>query len=397
MRGATFDVKRGETVGVIGLNGGGKSTLLQLVCGILTPTEGTVQTIGRVGALLELGSGFNPEFTGNENIWMYASILGLTDDEIRDRYHKIIDFADIGNFIEQPVKTYSSGMMVRLAFAVIANIDADILVIDEALAVGDAVFTQKCMRFIRQFQEKGTLIFVSHDLGSVVNLCDKCIWIDHGEIKASGKSKDITERYLQFSLQQTYGNQFVLQSDASDESTQNNCEFIEDLTNGNDSEERFEFINNLSAASGWKTGGAEITAIDFEKVSGDGTTVFKGGEKVKVVIKAKAFSDMDRPILGFIVKDRLGQDLFGENTLGFSSVNTLHINSGEEFMAEFIFNLPMLPNGDYVVMTSVANGDYVNNVQHNYLHDAIFFKVYSSKVRYGLVGLSFDDVGLKKI
>src|SRR3990167_2532409 len=151
----SFEIKKGETVGIIGRNGSGKSTLLQMICGTLNPTKGQVETHGRIAALLELGSGFNPEFTGRENVYMNASVLGLSNEEIDARFDDIAAFADIGEFIEQPVKTYSSGMMVRLAFAVIAHVDADILVIDEALSVGDAFFTQKCMRFLRKFMEKG--------------------------------------------------------------------------------------------------------------------------------------------------------------------------------------------------------------------------------------------------
>lgn len=176
----SLEVKKRETVGIIGGNGSGKSTLLQIICGTLAPTAGTVEVNGRVAALLELGSGFNPEFTGRENVYMNASILGLSREEIDAKYDEILAFADIGAFVDQPVKTYSSGMVVRLAFAVIAHVDADILVVDEALSVGDAVFTQKCMRFIRLFQARGTLLFVSHDIGAVQNLCRSAIWLAHG-------------------------------------------------------------------------------------------------------------------------------------------------------------------------------------------------------------------------
>ena len=175
LRNVSLKVKKGETFGIIGCNGSGKSTLLQIICGTLPPTHGKVDISGRVAALLELGSGFNPEFTGRENVYLYASILGLTKEEINARYNDILLFADIGSFIDQPVKTYSSGMVVRLAFAVVAHVDADILVIDEALSVGDVFFTQKCMRFLRDFKKTKTLIFVSHDTGAVLNLCDRAI------------------------------------------------------------------------------------------------------------------------------------------------------------------------------------------------------------------------------
>jgi lipopolysaccharide transport system ATP-binding protein len=170
LRDVSFDVRRGETLGVIGKNGSGKSTLLQIICGTLTPTSGEVQVTGRVAALLELGSGFNPEFTGRENIHMSGAVLGLTREQVDARFDDIVAFADIGAFIGQPVKTYSSGMYVRLAFAVIAHADADILVIDEALSVGDVFFAQKCMRFLRKFQQTGTVIFVSNDASAEENL-----------------------------------------------------------------------------------------------------------------------------------------------------------------------------------------------------------------------------------
>ncbi|MDP3535313.1 MAG: ABC transporter ATP-binding protein, partial [Halomonas sp.] len=179
----SFDIKQGETVGIIGRNGSGKSTLLQMICGTLTPTQGQIETHGRIAALLELGSGFNPEFTGRENVYMNATVLGLTTEEVDQRFDSIVDFADIGDFIEQPTKTYSSGMSVRLAFAVIAHVDADILVIDEALSVGDAFFVQKCMRFLRKFMETGTVLFVSHDTGAIINLCQRVVWLDKGEVK----------------------------------------------------------------------------------------------------------------------------------------------------------------------------------------------------------------------
>ena len=192
----SFEIKKGETVGIIGRNGCGKSTLLQMICGTLNPTSGSIQTHGRIAALLELGSGFNPEFTGRENVYMNASVLGLSNDETSSRFDDIVAFADIGDFIEQPVKTYSSGMMVRLAFAVIAHVDADILVIDEALAVGDAFFTQKCMRFLRTFMKTGTVLFVSHDTGAVVNLCNRGVLLDHGSVVMEGHPKEVTEKYL---------------------------------------------------------------------------------------------------------------------------------------------------------------------------------------------------------
>ena len=186
-------IRKGECVGIVGRNGAGKSTLLQIIAGTLAPTTGSVRTCGRVAALLELGSGFNPEFTGRENVFLNAAILGLSDAEIQARYDDIVAFADIGDFIDQPVRNYSSGMVMRLAFAVIAHVDADILIVDEALSVGDAYFTQKCMRFLRQFIATKTLFFVSHDVAAINGLCTHAIFLERGRIKSAGDPKQITE------------------------------------------------------------------------------------------------------------------------------------------------------------------------------------------------------------
>ena len=192
----SFEVKKGETVGIVGRNGSGKSTLLQLICGTLTPTSGSVQTTGRIAALLELGSGFNPEFTGRENVYLNASVLGLRTDEINARFDAIAAFADIGAFIEQPVKTYSSGMMVRLAFAVAINVEPDILIVDEALAVGDELFQRKCFSRIEAIRASGaTILFVSHSGSTVVELCDRAVLIDAGEKLDMGLPKQIVGRY----------------------------------------------------------------------------------------------------------------------------------------------------------------------------------------------------------
>jgi lipopolysaccharide transport system ATP-binding protein len=188
LRDISFDVKKGETLGVIGRNGAGKSTLLQILCGTLTPTSGQVKTNGRVAALLELGAGFNPEFTGRENIFMNASVLGLTDQEIKDRIEEIIAFADIGQFIDQPVKTYSSGMYVRLAFSIATSVDPDILVIDEALSVGDGSFSRKSFDRIIALRDAGkTILFCSHSLYQVEAICDRVIWLDGGKIQEIGE------------------------------------------------------------------------------------------------------------------------------------------------------------------------------------------------------------------
>jgi len=399
LRDVSFEAKRGETVGIIGRNGSGKSTLLQLICGTLAPTSGSVETNGRIAALLELGSGFNPEFSGRENIYMSANILGLTREQVDERFDNIAAFADIGKFIEQPVKIYSSGMAVRLAFSVIAHVDADILVVDEALAVGDAVFSQKCMRFIREFQERGTLLFVSHDSGAVMNLCKTGIWLGNGQVQKIGSSKEVAEAYLQYTLQEVYGDSAVLDSTTPAENREDEASQSEEpgATTGQimDYGAVATVRENTANARGWKTGKAELLSVRLLKVSSESDNVFAGGEDVRVVIHAKAIEALDSPILGFVVRDRLGQDLFGENTLPFTNRMPRSIEPGQEFTGEFRFKLPMLPNGQYAVMASVANGNVHSHVQHHWLNDAIIITVTSSKVRWGLVGISFESVVLE--
>ncbi len=392
LRGVTLDIAKGETVGIIGRNGSGKSTLLQMICGTLTPTSGTVETSGRIAALLELGAGFNPEFTGRENVYMSASLYGLGKEKIDERFEQIARFADIGDFIEEPVKTYSSGMYVRLAFAVIAHVDADILVIDEALSVGDAIFTQKCMRFIRAFQERGTLLFVSHDMNSVLNLCRTAVWLSHGEVCRIGAAKEISEAYLHYTLQEIYGEEASLVPVAT---AAKECEeHVMDLPAAIDYQSHVVAAGNIHNSHGWRTGAAEILDVRLEPLGGGQGGVFKGGEQVRMVIRARAEKRISRPILGFLVRDRLGQDLFGENTLPFTQINPRSIEPGREFQGEFIFRLPMLPNGQYAVMASVADGDLHSHIQHHWMHDALILTVSSSRVRWGLVGIPFEKVSL---
>jgi lipopolysaccharide transport system ATP-binding protein len=392
----SFEIKKGETVGIIGRNGSGKSTLLQLICGTLNPTSGKIQTNGRIAALLELGSGFNPEFTGRENIYMNAVLLGLTKDEINQRFDAIASFADIGVFIEQPVKTYSSGMYVRLAFAVIAHVNADILVIDEALSVGDAVFTQKCMRFIRSFQEHGSLIFVSHDIASVQNLCQSAIWMSQSKIMRVGNSKEITQAYLQDTLQQVYGESITLERNSIETApTPVKHESTNTTPRVSNSSDHHQVFNNISSAGGWKSGAAEVIAISLRKIESEVQGIYEGGEKIRLEIHARAYQNLEKPILGFLVKDKLGQDLFGENTLSMPMAEPRCIAAGANFSAVFIFNLPMLPNGEYAVAASIADGDLYNNVQHHFLYDALIINVTSSKIRWGLVGIPFEHISLE--
>jgi lipopolysaccharide transport system ATP-binding protein len=397
LREISFEVQKGDTIGVIGRNGSGKSTLLQLICGTLAPTSGIVETNGRVAGLLELGAGFNPDFSGRENVYMNGAILGLSKKEIDDRFNDIASFADIGAFIEQPIKIYSSGMYVRLAFAVIAHVDADILLIDEALAVGDAVFTQKCMRYIRDFQKRGTLLFVSHDMASVQNLCKTAIWLNNGTAKMIGNSKEVTHAYLHFTLQETYGEEAKLKAITNHGKEKGEDKAVGEHDEGGliDYEAKLSAKDNIKYAEGWRTGIADLISVQLDRLEPQLEGPLLGGEKVRVTIRAKANQELSNPIVGFTVRDRLGQELFGENTLPFTKERAVKVTAGQEFVAHFVFRLPMLPNGQYALMASVANGTLYDNVQHHFLHDALILTVSSSKIRWGLVGIPFDEVILK--
>lgn len=387
LRDVGFDVPRGETVGIIGRNGSGKSTLLQIVCGTLGATAGDVQVQGRIAALLELGSGFNPEFTGRENVYLNAMVLGLTREQVEQRFESIAAFADIGDFIEQPIKTYSSGMAVRLAFAVIAHVDADVLVIDEALAVGDAVFTQKCMRFLRRFKEHGTILFVSHDVGSIVSLCSQAVWLDHGQMRMSGPAKEVADAYTQYCAQQAAGEAQVLSS------LKEPGEVSADAVYSQGGETEIDFFDNIIHSDGWKTGKGEISRVSMARRDERTDSAFEGGEPVVLSVDAIALDSLERPIIGFLVKDRLGQALFGHNTyVEHQPVRPLA--KGDVAHAEFAFRLPLLPNGEYSITVALADGDLVDHVQHHWIHDAVVLAVRSTRNRYGLVGIPFESITL---
>jgi lipopolysaccharide transport system ATP-binding protein len=401
LKDVSFEIKKGETVGIIGKNGSGKSTLLQLICGTLNATSGTIETQGRIAALLELGSGFNREFTGRENVYINASILGLSQAEIDARYDEIVAFADIGDFIDQPVKTYSSGMFVRLAFAVIAHVDADILVIDEALAVGDVFFRQKCMRFLNNFKAHGTIIFVTHDSGTVVSFCDRAIWLEHGEVQSIGQAKHVCEAYLARRYDAARFN-------ASNETAQitETCLPSSRRNPLSKYDARIEFINHsnlrndievfdfLSETRGFGNGGATITNAKLTNLEGRQLSWVVGGEMVRIEIEALVNVACSHIVTGFQLKDRLGQAVFDQNSYLAYCLNPVAVNPSEVIKGIFTFRLPVLPRGSYTVDVAIADGIPPNITQLQWLHDAISLESHTSSVVSGLVGLVCDSIEL---
>lgn len=397
----SFQIRKGETIGIIGRNGSGKSTLLQIICGTLSPTTGNIKISGRIAALLELGSGFNPEFTGRENVYLNASILGLTQSEIQARFESIAAFADIGAFMDEPVKTYSSGMYVRLAFSVIAHVDADILVIDEALSVGDVFFMQKCMRFLRKFQETGTVLFVSHDTGAVLNLCQRAIWLDHGVLREAGPAKLVCEHYLATNYDQDVP---VLPPPA--DAPPPAATPVRDLVGMRDM--RANWINQTPLRNDievfrfsgpertFGTGGASILDVRLVDAVGQTLSWIVGGERLEMVIRVKALIPISSIIIGFFLKDRLGQILFGDNTFLAYHENPFSAATGDLVTARFSFQMPILPRGTYAFDVAVADGTHADHVQHQWIHDAFTLESHASSTSTGLVGIPFDRITLEK-
>jgi lipopolysaccharide transport system ATP-binding protein len=390
LRGVNLEIRKGEAVGLVGRNGAGKSTFLQLATGIISPTTGSIVVQGRVAALLELGAGFNPEFTGAENVYLSAAILGLNRLEIDDRFEAIAEFAGIGDFLDLPVKLYSSGMYARLAFAVAAHVDASVLIVDEILAVGDAAFSQKCMRFIRKFRENGTLIFVSHSPSSVLSLCDRAAWIEAGELRDVGDAKRICDAYIA-SIARDSDDQTAFR--VGGERRRLPAVVVEEKLKNNNKIEVFDFDPD-SAWYGQR--GATIEKVWIIGADGQPLVSMHGGEEVTVRIECVANTDLDRPIIGFSIRDQLGQNLFGDNTFRAYENENFEVATNERFIAEFGFQLPFLPTGSYAMSCAVANGTQLDHVQHHWYDEALLFEVVSSHVVRGLVGIPIHSTKMFK-
>ena len=403
LKNVSFDVKHGECVGVIGQNGAGKSTLLQLITGTLPATSGFAKFSGRIGALLELGSGFNPEFTGRENVFLNGAILGLTKREIIQKYDEIVDFADIGDFIERPVKIYSSGMRVRLAFAVQIVTEPEILIVDEALSVGDAAFQQKCMRRMRRYMADHTVLFVSHSMGMVKNLCNRVIYLKKGEIAADGPAKSITDLYMKdlYAKEQAVDGTSVQRTEVAavvqSRQPARWRDMRQDFINCSNLRNDLEVFQFDDSGEKFGAGGVKIVQVCFTDEKGVPLKWIVGGETVKLHIECMALHNVVSPIIGFYVKDRLGQKLFGDNTFLTYQDNSLLVWADEVFAADFTFTMPILPKGRYSVMAAVAEGTQQEHVQHEWIHDALFFESHASAVAGGLAGIPMQDIKLQKL
>ncbi|NMG17511.1 Putative ABC transporter, ATP-binding protein [Aromatoleum bremense] len=406
LRDLSFSVRRGEAIGIIGRNGAGKSTLLQLLCGTLDPTEGQVQVRGRVAALLELGAGFNPDFTGIENVYLNAAILGLSRAQIDARLADILAFAEIGDFVHEPVKHYSSGMFLRLAFAVVAHVDADVLIVDEALAVGDALFAQKCMRFLREFRSRGVLLLVSHDIPSVTSLCDRALWLEHGSLRMAGTAKDVTEAYLEAvyaERQEVAGlrpNEGGAGSDMARPATGGELlahDARRDLLIHSNLRNDLEVLPFDAEARGFGTGHVRVNWVGIRDHAERPLAWLVGGEEVMLEVRFEAFAQAADLIVGFMFKDRLGQVLFGENTYLACLDATPVFEAGMQGAARFAFRLPYLPSGEYAISVGIAAGTQEHHVQHHWVHDALVIRCVASHVTHGLLGVPMASIQLQVV
>lgn len=397
VRDVSLTIRKGDVFGIVGRNGSGKSTLLQMIAGTLAPSRGSITVNGRLAAILELGSGFSPDYTGRENVRFYAGILGLSDAEIEARMAAIEAFADIGEYFEQPLKSYSSGMVVRLAFAVVAHVDADILIIDEALAVGDAFFVQKCMRFLRDFMQKGTVVFVSHDIGAVVNLCNRAMLLHRGEMKLIASPREVSEVYLEalHDPESLSDREAKVVEDAVAEPApppppldeKGRVDHRQLLLINSEHRNDIEIVSLNPEAAAFGEGGARIVDVRLMTPEGHNLSWVVGGEIVELVITAEAGRALAGPIIGFYLIDRLGQWLFGDNTYITHARDFLTVEAGARFEARFRFVMPILPAGDYTISPAVAEGTQNANVMHHWVHHALHIKSHASSNIHGLMGV----------
>jgi lipopolysaccharide transport system ATP-binding protein len=363
LRDVSFEVGRGETFCVVGENGSGKSTLLQICAGIMAPSSGTAVSNGRVAALLELGSGFNPEFSGRDNVYLNGAILGLSSKDMDRRLPEIEAFAEIGAFINQPVKTYSSGMIVRLAFAVAIHVDPEILLVDEALAVGDVYFRQRCMRKVHELRQRGiTILFVSHATGDVKALGDRAMWLEKGVVKALGKTDLVVAQYLAAMSEKDR----VYQA----------CEFpAEEARKVAAPQEIIEEIPNVDHRFG--DGKAEVIGITVLDAKGNRIGLLQPNSTIVVRISVRAKENLDRPIVGFMFRNHLGVDFAGTNTAR-ENQDLPPMLAGDVCTVDFYLDLPALYASSFSFSPAIANGLLEHYSMCDWIDNAVVLQMEST-------------------
>ncbi len=357
----SLEVKTGETVGIIGTNGSGKSTILKIITGVLNPSRGEVKINGRISALLELGAGFNMEFTGIENIYLNGTMIGFSEEEIDAKLQDILDFADIGDFVYQKVKTYSSGMFVRLAFAVAINIDPEILIVDEALSVGDVFFQNKCYRKFEDFKKQGkTILFVSHDLSSVSKYCDRVILLEKGKKIGEGSPKEIIDMYKKVLVGQL--------------DMQSNTQKSADLSTGRKWKDRMQLNPDKDE---YGSGLAEFEDYCAYDKSGEITNTIIKGEEFTVKVKIRFFDTIQEPIFAVSFKNRQGTEITGTNTM-FEKISTGTAVPGDVMVATFTQSMS-LQGGEYLISLGCVGYREGEFTVYHRLYDVFNLTVISDK------------------
>lgn len=376
--GIECEIGRGETVGILGKNGAGKSTLLKIITGVLTPTEGSVVTEGSISSLLELGAGFNPEYNGIENIYLHGVINGFSREEMAEKIPAILEFADIGVFVHQKVKHYSSGMYARLAFAVAITVDPDILIVDEALSVGDMRFQQKCYRKFAQLQSEGkTILFVTHDILMIQNYCNRALWISDGKLVADGSPEEVCKHYM---AEMAY-------------------DAVANVPLESDTDTAPEDIVGISTegVESFGDGGARITTVTFvHRDSGVAFGGYKHGEWVRLEAMVETYAPITSPGIGVIFKDRLGNQVFGiGNYIYDVCFETMRENLLYKVIVEFA--LPPIQNGEYSVTIALSEGTQENHIQHHWVHDITTILVDNKELAFRIGNQVVVDAALVKL
>ena len=363
----SVEADRGTTLGVLGRNGSGKSTLLQVLAGILLPTRGSCRVEGKVAALLELGAGFNPEFTGRENVFVNGAILGLQHRDIEERLDGILEFAEIGEFVDQPVKTYSSGMFMRLAFAVAVHVDPEILLVDEALAVGDMVFQHRCIHRMRQLRDSGkTIVFVTHDLHAVTSFCDRAVLLEDGRKVVEGSPETVVQRYQALVARKR-------QSEQNEESGSGVLDQHQDLPVIN----TIPYIHNR-----YGEGGAHVIGIIILSSQGEVINSVRGGQECQLLISVRFEREMVDPIVGFAVRDRLGNEMASSNST-YEGLTLPAARQDDVFTVRFQIQVPPLRPGSYTISPAVSRGDVWDHTVEDWIDNACVFDLIDTGLVYG--------------
>ncbi len=376
LRDVSFEIEQGECVGIIGLNGSGKSTLLKILTEVITQTEGEVQINGKVSALLELGAGFNPEYTGMENIYLNTMLMGYTRKETDVKIPQIVEFADIGDFINQPVKVYSSGMFVRLAFAIAITVEPDILIIDEALSVGDVFFQQKCYKKIKEFSGKSTVLIVSHDLNAITKFCQRIIVMNQGEIVYNGDPNEAISYY--FKIKQ--GRYEKKQIQSAENATVDFSKYREP--------DKDQYSGHMDVV---------INKYYYDINEQPYAEYCMQGDTINIAMLVESQRTIENVIIGYQVRDKYGNEVFGETSLT-SGVENFPLMLGRNLIS-FIVTWPEVREGDYFITLGIGEGSEVlNQVEQCWINNAIhLIETTHGKTIFGVFNHEIEDFSIKKV